>query len=340
VRTAAELNLLPELRDEQDRLTVHPLIAVWLAEKDGGPAVLDRMTDWFVARLPQPMRDDPRGRPWVEIQQESIALLDWLERVPAVRMPEVLRAGDEFAGYCGPYPVWIELCDREFRQELSPVDRSIVLRVLSWVCLNAGDVTRALIVAEEKLQLDRSRNDHREIGEAAETIGDVHAAQGRLDDALRIWREVVLPAWETVDYELGRAVTQGKIADVLQARGELDEALRIRREEELPVYERLGDVREKAACWGRVADVLQARGELNEALRIRREEELPVYERLGATRDLLVGQAKLALNLLERNALGDRDEAVELLRQAHAAAEKMGIPEADQIRVFMDDAGF
>ncbi len=126
---------------------------------------------------------------------------------------------------------------------------------------------------------------------------------------------------------------------MLQARGELDEALRIRREEELPVYERLGDVRSKAVTQGKIADVLQARGELDEALRIRREEQLPVYERLGATRDLLVGQANSALNLLERNALGDRDEAAELLRQAHAAAEKMGIPDAAQLRRIMADEG-
>ena len=65
-----------------------------------------------------------------------------------------------------------------------------------------------------------------------------------------------------------------------------------------------------------------------------------MYERLGATRDLLVGQAKLALILLERNTPGDRDEAAELLRQAHAAAERMGIPEADQIRQIQDREGF
>ena len=66
--------------------------------------------------------------------------------------------------------------------------------------------------------------------------------------------------------------------------------------------------------------MLQARGELDEALRIRREEQLPVYERLGATRDVLVCQAKIALNLL-----------------AHAAAEQMGIPEAGQIRRVQSD---
>jgi len=100
-----------------------------------------------------------------------------------------------------------------------------------------------------------------------------------------------------------------------------------------------GEDRLQALALGLQADVLQARGELDEALRIRREEQLPVYERLGATRDLLVGRAKLALNLLARNAPGDREEAAELLRQARAAAEKMGIPEAGQIREIQEREG-
>ena len=128
-------------------------------------------------------------------------------------------------------------------------------------------------------------------------------------------------------------------ADVLQARGELDEALRIRREEQLPVYERLGDVRAKAVTQGKIADVLQDRGELDEALRIRREEELPVYERLGDEFALVRTRGNMALWLIKRNAPGDREEAAELLRQAHAAAEKMGIPEAGQIREIQEREG-
>ena len=130
------------------------------------------------------------------------------------------------------------------------------------------------------------------------------------------------------------------IADVLQDRGELDEALRIRREEELPAFQRLGDVHGKAITQGKIADVLQARGELDEALRIRRAEELPVYERLGATHDILICRWWIATYLLQQNAPGDREEAAELLRRAHAAAEKMGIPEADQIRRIQVREGF
>ena len=88
-----------------------------------------------------------------------------------------------------------------------------------------------------------------------------------------------------------------------------------------------------------IADVLQDRGELDEALRIRREEELPVYERLGDEFALVRTRGNMALWLIKRNAPGDREEAAELLRQAHAAAEKMGIPEAGQIREIQEREG-
>jgi len=73
--------------------------------------------------------------------------------------------------------------------------------------------------------------------------------------------------------------------------------------------------------------VLQARGELEEALRIYRQEVLPVFERLGDVRDLLVGRAKLAINLLQRDAPGDREEARQLLTLALEAARKLRLPE-------------
>ncbi len=85
--------------------------------------------------------------------------------------------------------------------------------------------------------------------------------------------------------------------------------------------------------------MLESWGERDEVLRIRREVELPAYERLGATRDLLICRWWIATYLLARNAPGDRDEVAELLQQAHAAAEQMKIPEADQIREIMDDEG-
>lgn len=204
-----------------------------------------------------------------------------------------------------------------------------------------GELEEALrIWREEALPVYKRLNDERWTAIVQLRIGDVLFVQGEPDEALRLWREETLAVFDELGDEMLVAVTQGKIADVLHDRGELDEALRIRREEQLPVYERLGDVRSKAVTQGKIADVLQDRGELDEALRIRREESLPVFERLGATRDLLLCRWHMAGYLLKRNASGDRNEAAELLRQAHTTAERMRIPEADKIRELMEREGF
>jgi tetratricopeptide (TPR) repeat protein len=136
--------------------------------------------------------------------------------------------------------------------------------------------------------------------------------RGKLDEALRICREKVLPGFDRLGDVRSKAVTMGQIADILEARGELDEARRIRREEELPVYDRLGDVRSKAVTMGKIADILEARGELDEARRIRREEELPVYDRLGDVRSKAVTMGKIA-DILE--ARGELDEVLRIRRE-------------------------
>jgi tetratricopeptide (TPR) repeat protein len=412
----------PQARPTRRVVRVRPLFADWLRQHAENTDGLDRMSEWFLHRLPRPMRDDPRlddrPGPWQDLQDERDALIDWLPRVPESRVFDTLRTGDDFAFSQGPGDAWTLLCDRAGMLARTDDQQSLHLKVLShvayhWAGQSDGDMDRARSLCEQKLKFEQSRPCRHEEGEAATTLGDVlnqtgfpdearqqwnaalqafqdagseldvayvHgrlgsllAAQGETDQALDIWRNLELPVYIDEGDEHQQAITQGQIADVLQDRGELDEALRIRREEQLPVYERLGDVRSKAVTQGQIADVLQARGELDEALRIRREEQLPVYERLGdvrlvaitkgmiadvlqdrgeldealrirreeqlpvyerlgATRDLLVGRAKLALILLARDAPGDRDEAAELLRQAHAAAEKMGIPEAARIR--------
>src|SRR5262249_41509144 len=94
----------------------------------------------------------------------------------------------------------------------------------------------------------------------------------------------------------------------------------------------LGDVRSRAVTLGQVADILQARGELDEALRIRREEELPVYERLGDVFSMVRARGRLALTYLARAHPRDREAAADLPALALRDAERLRIPEAEQIR--------
>jgi len=175
-----------------------------------------------------------------------------------------------------------------------------------------GDLEASLQSSERALDQARLNDDKLGVAMARGTQADILQAQGELDEALRIRREVQLPVYERLGEVRSIAITMGKIADTLQSRGELDEALRSRREEELPVFERLGDVRNIAITKGKIADILQARGELDEALRIRREEELPVLERLGEVRDIAITKGKIA-DILQ--ARGELDEALRIRRE-------------------------
>ena len=82
---------------------------------------------------------------------------------------------------------------------------------------------------------------------------------------------------------------------------------------------------------GNIAEILHARGQLDEALRIRQEEQLPVFERLGDMRSLLVCQTNLAQLYAKRGYEVDRPKIDKLLRDAHAAAEELQLPQAAQI---------
>jgi tetratricopeptide (TPR) repeat protein len=130
-----------------------------------------------------------------------------------------------------------------------------------------------------------------------------------------------------------------ELGKLLYSVGDYDAALAHWRDQGLPLYVRLRDERARVITLGNIADILQERGELDEALRIYREEQLPVLERLGDVRSLLVTRANLASTLLARAAVGDREEADQLLRLALTEAERLHLPEAEWIRAVRKRAG-
>ena len=231
---------------------------------------------------------------------------------------------------------------RELKSRIAAVadatDEVIVRQRLAWWDEVAelervrGELNEALrIYEQEELPAFGRLGDVRSVAITQGKIADILQARGELDEALRIFQLEALPAFERLGDVRSVAVCQGRIADILQDRGQLDEALRILQQEALPAFGRLGDVRAIAICQGKIADILHARGQLDEALTIREQEQLPALERLGDVRGVLVARANLALNLLKRAALGDRDKARSLLCLALADARRLGIPEAGQI---------
>ena len=380
-RVLSILGKLPaEERPHDDGFRVHPLLAERLRTHSASAAGIDRMTGWFLARLPEGDRET-QGRRWDELHGERDALAEWLLMAPNHDLARIERAGTWYAMLAGPFHAWVHFCERALTLPFNDATQSDFLWTLTNVARSAGAMDRALAAAAEKEGLDRRRGDDREaalaagaradilqdrgqldealrirtedelpvyekfgdIRESAVTkgkIADILQARGQLDEALRIHTEDELPVYEKLGDIRLRAVTKGQIASILQDRGQLDEALRIRTEDELPVYEKLGDIHARAVTKGKIADILQDRGQLDESLRIRTEDELPVYEKLGDIYSLLIGRAKLALTHLQRNKPDDRAQAERLLQRALSAAEQLRIPEAERIRSIQKDYGF
>jgi tetratricopeptide (TPR) repeat protein len=336
---AEELSLVQRLPDgerSEGAWRVHPLLAALLRQRSDGRG-LEGMTRWFLARLRKGGED--QGLRWNQIQREEEALITWLGRVPPENKVRVLKASLWYPISNGPYPAWLDFSERLLQERNEPDIRSSALWTLSHIALRSDNLDRAYDAAREMSRLNLARGAKRETAIAAGLIAEILTARGDLDEALRTWREDVLPVFESLGEARARAVTLGKIADILVTRGDLDEALRIRREEELPVYERLGEVRERAIALGKVADILMTRGEIDEALRIIREEELPVFERLGERHSLVRDRINMTHLLLKRDHPTDRREAASLLALALRDAEVMHIPEADQIRAIQKRHG-
>ncbi|MCC8999499.1 MAG: tetratricopeptide repeat protein [Candidatus Contendobacter sp.] len=350
---------------------LHPLLAELLRSCAEETTVLARMTDWFVERLPEAEfgQEQEQGQRWDEIHRENAALVEWLARAPEADWVRIARAGSGFAMRNGPFGAWLAFCERVLRNDLADGEKPHVLWMASYVAMRASLLDQALTLAHQKEMLGQSRGEEREAALARSQIadvlqvrgdyeearriyreqlpvykrlGDMQAwavtqgeiasvlqARGELNEALRILRESVLPLFEGKGRDW--AVMQGKIADILQACGDYEEALRIRREEELPVYERLGDVREKAVVLEKIANLLKRLGKYDEALRIFQEDVLPVFERLGEARALLICRANIGSNYLTRGAAGDHENALEFLNLALQDAQRLQLPEAQQI---------
>ena len=124
-----------------------------------------------------------------------------------------------------------------------------------------------------------------------------------------------------------------ELADIAEANGQFDKALRIRQDEEWPAVKKIGHPRELAVTCGKIANILEVQGKLDEAVTIRREMQLPALRRVGDERELALCRMNMAPVLFARNRPGDREEAVELLRQAEHSATRLGIPELGVIRL-------
>ena len=176
--------------------------------------------------------------------------------------------------------------------------------------------------------------------EALNRVAELHVTCEEYDEAIRLRCEVILPLCHTLDDPSIGATNLAFLAETLFKAGRLDESLKCWTENVLPAFVELGDDATCALACGKIADIHQANGDHHEALRIRLHEQIPTYEALGDLESLVVARTNLDINLIARDAEGDRDNARIILEAALADAEEEALPPAPDIRAFMIKRGF
>ena len=318
---------------------LHPLLAEFVRPDDDAQVALQRITEWFIARLPEGSEDD-RGRRWNAMNDELAALTEWLTVIPPGDQLRVVGTDNRFAMVNGPFHAWARFYDGFVAGDIGDAERSRALLALSYVALRAGLTDRSRDAAEKKRDLDNRRGREQDAASATSLIADITDECGDPYEALRLYREEVLPVYERFGAAYAGARAKGRIVDILTKRDDFDEALRICREEVLPVYEQLRDSRGVAVTKGQIANIMQRRGDLDGALRLRREEVLPVYERLGDMRGAGLAKWWIANMLMQRGQAEDRAEAEITFHAALDILRRLGVAEVSQLEQQMRQLGF
>jgi hypothetical protein len=226
---ASRLSLLDRVpRGAGIAFRLHPLLAGLIRPRADADAALTRMTDWFVAHLPEGGED--QGQRWLETQGEIATLTEWLARVPPTNRVRVERAGSRYAMRNGPYHAWVMFCEAMLAGDVSEDERSNLLWTLGNVALSGGAPDRALAAAEDKRNLDRNRGADREAALASGLIADILQARGQLDEALKIRNEEELPVYERLGDLRSLLVGRANLAITLLQRandGDRDKAARL-----------------------------------------------------------------------------------------------------------------
>jgi len=180
VMTATRLSVLDRTASEPPRWRMHPLLAELVRPRAGAEDVVERMTEWFVARLPEKSGVDarPQGERWTEVHGETGALVDWLARASVGVMPAVERAGSRYAMRAGPFVVWASFCERLLGAHEESQARSNALWTFGNVARSMGDLNRAFDAAREKGDLDLAAGREREVALAASVRADVLQTRG------------------------------------------------------------------------------------------------------------------------------------------------------------------
>jgi tetratricopeptide (TPR) repeat protein len=154
-----------------------------------------------------------------------------------------------------------ELLDRAMRQAeagneegTSPLDRARVITEQARHLITRGEPAQAEQALQQAHQLFTTAGAEDEAATVMGIIADIAYDRGELDEALRIRREIELPALERLGDTRSAAVTWGQIADIAYQSGELDEAAELQHKR-LEVNKQLGDLDGIAAATWDLAQI-------------------------------------------------------------------------------------
>ena len=121
---------------------LHPLLAELGRARARNDPVIDRMTGWFLERLPAGGED--QGRRWGEVHDETAVLIEWLPQVPAAERRQIVEAAMRYATRGGPFHAWLRFCEEALAEEQDKGARSNLMWVLVQVALRSGLLCLAL----------------------------------------------------------------------------------------------------------------------------------------------------------------------------------------------------
>jgi tetratricopeptide (TPR) repeat protein len=154
-----------------------------------------------------------------------------------------------------------ELLDRAMRQAeagneegTSPLDPARVITEQARHLITRGEPAQAEQALQQAHQLFTTAGAEDEAATVMGIIADIAYDRGELDEALRIRREIELPALERLGDTRSAAVTWGQIADIAYQSGELDEAAELQHKR-LEVNKQLGDLDGIAAATWDLAQI-------------------------------------------------------------------------------------
>lgn len=186
----------------------------------------------------------------------------------------------------------------------------------------------ALDSASSASGADVARWHVRQRAEVQSNMATVLAARGRLEEALALWRDQVLPVFEAQHDPWSRAATLSNIAEVLALLRRHDEALRIWMDEVLPASIDLRNGAMVIATSVRIAELLTFDSKVPEALQVLRR-SVEEVEEIQMNSSPLFDPSPLLPALMSiaelQSAQGEHAQACRIWRQdVLPAAEQSG----------------